>query len=252
MGNRKYSEQERQLVVEHYQRTGSINGAAALVGASQNWAYKLLKSRGLTSTCPRWPISLVARAEELYTERRLSCRDVAAVMADELGGEGPSHVWIGTRLKAKGVLRTRGGANRARAEKAKEVDGALPDYAALQIEALHLARGRGLSPRQISAKLGVARSTIMRWLREHALSPADAQRMRAWAAKTPEVAARRRRYRAVIEMRAAGRTYTAIEEATSLSRSQIYLYLRRAGMVKAQAQVRKGLRILPGPPAWES
>jgi DNA invertase Pin-like site-specific DNA recombinase len=192
-------------------------------------------------------VSLVGRAAKLYTEKRLSARDVAAVLKAENGGKGPSHVWVAARLEERGLLRGRGGANRARAEKATaEVAGDPRDYAELEAEARRLAEDDRWSVRRIADELGLARHTVKRWLGDLAAGPAASIRQVAWESRRPETYERLRKRARVIELRAAGKTYPEIQAATGASRAMIYLYLRAAGLVKEQPARRRSRRKLPG------
>jgi transposase len=245
---RRHGERKRRLAVRLYRDEGlSISlvtarlneGARKVVSAT--WVYQVLDAAGVVRRCPAWPSSLVARAVELYVDQRLSARGVARELAAENGGRGPSHEWVHRRLLERGVYRCRSASQRARREAE-----AGQDYAEAERQAVALY-GEGFGAPTVAGRLGVSKTTVLRWVR--ARRAADATRKRAWEAPTDAVRERLRKRAEVIRLRGERKTYAAIEEATGVSGPTIYGWLRAAGMVRAQPRRRVPCRYrLPGAP----
>ncbi|HAX81611.1 MAG TPA: hypothetical protein DCY40_03450, partial [Actinobacteria bacterium] len=177
----RYGDDVRQHAVDFYRRHGSFSAAAAELGVSASWVYGVVRDSGIDrAELPVWPASLARRAAELYVEERLSCRAVAARLAAERGGAGPSHEWVAEQLRQRGLLRGKSAGQRARAEAVSR-----RDYADLERKARALF-ARGESARAVADRLGIARRTVVRWV-GRTRDPATATRVRAWEAPRDDV-----------------------------------------------------------------
>lgn len=229
---RRFSDEDRQLVVAAYEASdGSLTAAAAAVGSSEGWAYSVVRAAGKVAR----PLVLVRpagmrrEAVELY-ERPLSCREVVAELARRYPEvEPPSHEWVRERVKDAGKMRGPSASQRLRmkAQTGKDYDEIRRLGVALVVE-------RRWSPAAAARHLEVSKQVIVAALpKKHRLSKKKARRRRAWEAQHPDVEARLdRRAEVVYRRRELHQTYPEIEEATGLSRATVNFYLRGAGLTR--------------------
>lgn len=229
---RRFSEADRQRVVEAYEASGgSLTAAAAAVGSSEGWAYGVVRAAGKVAR----PLVLVRpagmrrEAVELYA-RPLSCREVVAELARRYPDvEPPSHEWVRERVKEAGKMRGPSASQRLRmsAQTGK-------DYDEIRRQGVELVVERRWSPAAAARHLEVSKQVIVAALpKEHRLSKSRARRRRAWEAEHEDVEARLDRQAEVVYRRRELRqTYPEIEEATGLSRATVNFYLRGAGLTR--------------------
>jgi len=244
VSRRRYGARRRRSALDLYRSGRSLEQVAVELGVSVSWVYGIVAKGGeMRNVSPSWSAALIPRTLELYLEQRLSCRAVAEQLARELDGDGPSHEWVATRLRERGLLRDKSASQRAR----RKVQ-ARRDYTVLEEGARGLYR-QGFGVPAIAKRLDVSRRSVKRWTADLRRDPATAQRAKKWTAPTEDVRQRLRRRALVVELRQTGATYAAIVAATGVSKPTVYLYLRAAGLVRAQPnRRRKRSRPLPGAP----
>lgn len=236
MKGKRFGKWHRSRVLGAYRRLKSIEKAAATAGVSPSWAYSVLDQADLIAhRTPVYPVSLIQEAERLYVEERLSCRGVAARLA-ETYDPAPSQEWVYQRLRERGVLRSKSRALRVRNGRENS-----KDYDALAAEAAKLAANRKLSIRRIAQDLGVSRNMARQAVRKaDRCNPSRATRRRAWEADLPDVEDRLdRRARVIYLRRELGKTYAEIAAATGLARSTICVYLKDAGLIGSRSRPRR-------------
>lgn len=172
--------------------------------------------------------STLRRARHLYVDEQLSCRAVAAKLAEESpeGEPSPSHTWVYDHLGRLGVLRTKSQADVVLQSRRRG-----KDYAAIHEVARRLTLEHNWSTRHIARLLGVTHKSIAFAIGpDERLNARDATLRRNWHADHPDVVKRVRRRARCISMRIDGATYSEIMLALQISKPTVSAYLRGAGL----------------------